>query len=225
MKKNIIVLGIGRFGQTLSTKLFEKGMYVTAVDKDINKVEKVANNVSSAVQADIAEEVAMKSLGINNYDIAIISTGTNLESSIQATLICKDEGIPEVIAKATSESHARILKKIGADYTIYPELDTAERLARSLSGTNLIENIQFSNDYSLIEIVAKKEWVGNTVGDLDFRNKYKMNMVGIMRDEEMIMDINHDTRINKNDVLILIGSNENANLIERKIWVKDLTYK
>ena len=192
-------------------------MYVTAVDKDINKVEKVANNVSSAVQADIAEEVAMKSLGINNYDIAIISTGTNLESSIQATLICKDEGIPEVIAKATSESHARILKKIGADYTIYPELDTAERLARSLSGTNLIENIQFSNDYSLIEIVAKKEWVGNTVGDLDFRNKYKMNMVGIMRDEEMIMDINHDTRINESDVLILIGSNENANLIERKI--------
>ena len=225
MQKNIIVLGIGRFGQALSTKLFEKGMYVTAVDKDINKVEKIANNVSSAVQADIAEDVAMKSLGINNYDVAIIATGTDLESSIEATLICKDEGIPEVIAKATSQSHARILKKIGADYIIYPELDTAERLARSLSGTNLIENIQFSNDYSLIEIVAKREWVGNTVGDLDFRNKYKMNMVGIMRDEEMIMDINHDTRINESDVLILIGSNENANLIERKIWVKDLTYK
>ena len=217
MDKNIIVLGLGRFGMSVATRLFKDGFYVTAVDYDYDLIEKMADSVSSAIQADITEEVAMHSLGINNYDVAIIATGTDLESSIEATLICKDEGIPEVIAKATSQSHARILKKIGADYIIYPELDTAERLARSLSGTNLIENIQFSNDYSLIEIVAKKEWVGNTVGDLDFRNKYKMNMVGIMRDEEMIMDINHDTRINESDVLILIGSNENANLIERKI--------
>ena len=137
MKKNIIVLGIGRFGQTLSTKLFEKGMYVTAVDKDINKVEKVANNVSSAVQADIAEEVAMKSLGINNYDIAIISTGTNLESSIQATLICKDEGIPEVIAKATSESHARILKKNWTDYKIYTVIVKPQTLSKYVSVNKL----------------------------------------------------------------------------------------
>ena len=114
MKRNIIVLGIGRFGQAVATKLFEKGAYVTAVDADYSKIEKIANYVSTAIQADITEEDAMKSLGISNYDVAIIATGADLEASIEATLICKDSGVGEVIAKATSSSHARILEKIGS---------------------------------------------------------------------------------------------------------------
>lgn len=216
MEKNVIVLGLGRFGYSVATKLFEKGVYVTAVDSNYNKVEKISNFVSSAAQGDITEEVAMKSLGINNYDVAIIATGTDIEASIEATLICKDSGVDKVIAKATSQSHARILKKIGADQIVYPELDTGERLARSLAGSNLLELVQFSNDFSLIEIKAHEDWIGKSLIELDFRKTYKMNVVGFERDGQMLMDIDPSTDIRKGDVLVLIGDNENAKALEEK---------
>lgn len=217
MEKNVIVLGLGRFGYSVATKLFEKGIYVTAVDSNYKKIEKIANFVSSAAQADITEELAMKSLGINNYDVAIIATGTDIEASIEATLICKDSGVSKVIAKATSQSHARILTKIGADQIVYPELDTGERLARALAGSNLLELVQFSNDFSLIEIKAHEDWVGKSLIELDFRNTYKMNVVAFERDGQMLMEIDPKTSIEKGDVLVLIGDNENARAIEEKV--------
>ena len=216
MEKNVIVLGLGRFGYAVATKLFEKGVYVTAVDSNYKKVEKIANFVSSAAQADITEEVAMKSLGINNYDVAIIATGADIEASIEATLICKDSGVDKVIAKATSQSHARILIKIGADQIVYPELDTGERLARSLAGSNLLELVQFSNDFSLIEIKAHEDWIGKSLIQLDFRKAYKMNVVAFERDGQMLMDIDPSTYIKKDDILVLIGDNENAKALEEK---------
>lgn len=216
MEKNVIVLGLGRFGYAVATKLFEKGVYVTAVDSNYKKVEKIANFVSSAAQVDITEEVAMKSLGINNYDVAIIATGTDIEASIESTLICKDSGVDKVIAKATSQSHARILIKIGADQIVYPELDTGERLARSLAGSNLLELIQFSNDFSLIEIKAHEDWIGKSLIELDFRKAYKMNVVAFERDGQMLMDIDPSTYIKKDDILVLIGDNENAKALEEK---------
>lgn len=216
MEKNVIVLGLGRFGYAVATKLFEKGVYVTAVDSNYKKVEKIANFVSSAAQADITEEVAMKSLGINNYDVAIIATGTDIEASIESTLICKDSGVDKVIAKATSQSHARILIKIGADQIVYPELDTGERLARSLAGSNLLELIQFSNDFSLIEIKAHEDWIGKSLIELDFRKAYKMNVVAFERDGQMLMDIDPSTYIKKDDILVLIGDNKNAKALEEK---------
>ena len=210
MKKNIIVLGIGRFGQAVATNLFERGVYVTAVDGDYNKIEKIDNYVSSAIQADITEEEAMKSLGISNYDVAIIATGKDLEASIEATLICKDSGIEEVIAKATSKSHARILEKIGADAIIFPERDTGERLARVIADPNLVELIEFSDNFSMIEIKVKESWVGHTLRELEFRNQYQMNVVGFLRDGEMIIDLDPNLVIKENDKLVLIGSKENA---------------
>ena len=158
----------------------------------------------------------MKSLGINNYDVAIIATGTDIEASIEATLICKDSGVDKVIAKATSQSHARILIKIGADQIVYPELDTGERLARSLAGSNLLELIQFSNDFSLIEIKAHEDWIGKSLIELDFRKAYKMNVVAFERDGQMLMDIDPSTYIKKDDILVLIGDNENAKALEEK---------
>lgn len=210
MDKNVIVLGIGRFGEATATKLYEKGIYVTAVDNNYKKIEKIANSVSSAIQADITEEVAMKSLGISNYDIAIIATGADLEASIQATLICKDSGVKQVIAKAISKSHARILTKIGADKIVFPELDTGERLAKMISGKNILDLNQFSSNYSLCEVKAKKEWIGKTLIELDFRNKYKVNVIAFKSRQNMILDFDPNLPIEKDDSLIVIGSNENA---------------
>ena len=217
MQRNIIVLGLGRFGYAVATRLAQKGAYVTAVDSNYKTVEKIASLVSSSVQADITEEQALKSLGINNYDAAIIATGSNLEASIEATLICKDSGINQVIAKASSESHARILEKIGADYIVFPEADTAERLARSLVGPNLLEIIEFSDEFSIIEVKAHKSWMGKNLIDLDFRNEYQMNVVAFERDGEMIIDFDPSLEIEENDILVLIGTSENAKELEKQI--------
>ncbi len=217
MQRNIIVLGLGRFGYAVATRLAQKGAYVTAVDSNYKTVEKIASFVSSSVQADITEEQALKSLGINNYDAAIIATGSNLEASIEATLICKDSGINQVIAKASSESHARILEKIGADYIVFPEADTAERLARSLVGPNLLEVIEFSDEFSIIEVKAHKSWLGKNLIDLDFRNEYQMNVVAFERDGQMIIDFDPSLEIEENDILVLIGTSENAKELEKSI--------
>lgn len=217
MQKNIIVLGLGRFGYAVAIRLAQKGAYVTAVDSNYKTVEKIASLVSSSVQADITEEQALKSLGINNYDAAIIATGSDLEASIEATLICKDSGINQVIAKASSESHARILEKIGADYIVFPEADTAERLARSLVGPNLLEVIEFSDEFSIIEIKAHKSWLGKNLIDLDFRNEYQMNVVAFERDGQMIIDFDPSLEIEENDILVLIGTSENAKELEKQI--------
>lgn len=217
MQRNIIVLGLGRFGYAVATRLAQKGAYVTAVDSNYKTVEKIASLVSSSVQADITEEVALKSLGINNYDAAIIATGSDLEASIEATLICKDSGINQVIAKASSESHARILEKIGADYIVFPEADTAERLARSLVGPNLLEVIEFSDEFSIIEVKAHKSWLGKNLIDLDFRKEYQMNVVAFERDGVMIIDFDPSLEIEENDILVLIGTSENARELEKQI--------
>lgn len=217
MQKNIIVLGLGRFGYAVATRLAQKGAYVTAVDLNYKTVEKIASFVSSSVQADITEEQALKSLGINNYDAAIIATGSDLEASIEATLICKDSGINQVIAKASSESHARILEKIGADYIVFPEADTAERLARSLAGPNLLEVIEFSDEFSIIEVKAHKSWLGKNLIDLDFRKEYQMNVVAFERDGQMIIDFDPSLEIEENDILVLIGTSENAKELEKQI--------
>lgn len=214
MDKNIIVLGLGRFGMSVATKLFKDGFYVTAVDYDYDLIEKMADSVSSAIQADITEEVAMHSLGINNYDVAIIATGSDLEASIEATLICKDSGVKEVIAKASSKQHARILKKIGADRIVFPEFDTGQRLARSLAGPSLMEIIDFSDEISLIKIKARKSWIGKSLVDLDFRKQYQMNVIAFERDGHMIIDVDPNLLIEEDDTIVLIGEKENAKAIQ-----------
>lgn len=209
MKKNAIVLGLGRFGYALATRLYEKEIYVTAVDSDMTKVERIADKVSSSVCADITEEVAMKSLGISNYETAIIATGSDLEASIEATLICKDAGVDHVIAKASSQPHARILTKIGADRIVYPEIDTAEYLTRMLAESNILESIHLSDEFSIAEVKAHKDWIGKSLLELDFRKNYQMNVVAFKRDGGIIVDLDPNLPIKENDVLVLIGSNEN----------------
>ena len=212
--KSVIVLGLGRFGSALAKKLYEKDIEVMAVDSDYTIVQRISDKVTYAIQADITDEKALKDLGIANFDIAIIATAGNLESSIEATLICKDEGIKTVIAKAKTESHARILEKIGADKVIFPELETGERLARFISGSNLLELIQLSSKFSLAEVRTHKAWVGKNLKELDFRQAYKINVIAFERAGATIMSPGPNERIQENDLLVVIGSAENVASLE-----------
>ncbi len=216
MKKNVIVLGLGRFGTAVAKKLYEKNVEVMAVDINYNKVQKIADNVTSAVQADMTDEEAMEELGISNFDVAVIGTGTNLEASIEASLICKDAGVQTIIAKATSETHARILEKIGVDKITYPELDTGNRLANIISGSNILEMLKFSSEFTLVELKARKKWIGKSLRDLDLRDKYEVNVVAFKRDDQIIFTPGPDEKIQEDDNLLMIAKTENLSELEDK---------
>lgn len=212
-EKNVLVLGLGRFGSALARKLYEKGVEVMAVDKDYTKVQKVADQVTYAAQADMTDEEAMKELGIKNFEIAVIDTGSNIEASIEATLLCKDAGITTVIAKATTLTHERILQKIGADKIIFPELDSGERLARFISGSNLLEFIEFSSEFSMAEVRVHEAWVGKNLMELDFRKEYNLNVVAFERAGKTLVNPKPTTLIEKNDLIVLIGKSEDVEKI------------
>ena len=218
MKKNVIVLGLGRFGTAVAKKLYEKNVEVMAVDINYNKVQKIADNVTSAVQADMTDEEALKGLGISNFDVAVIGTGTNLEASIEASLICKDAGVQTIIAKATSETHARILEKIGVDKITYPELDIGNRLANIISGSNILEMLKFSSEFTLVELKARKKWIGKSLRDLDLRDKYEVNVVAFKRDDQIIFTPGPDEKIQEDDNLLIIAKTENLSELEDKDW-------
>ena len=218
MKKNVIVLGLGRFGTAVAKKLYEKNVEVMAVDINYNKVQKIADSVTSAVQADITDEEALKELGISNFDVAVIGTGSSLEASIEASLICKDAGVQTIIGKATSETHARILEKIGVDKITYPELDIGNRLASIISGSNILEMLKFSSEFSLVEVKARKKWIGKSLRDLDLRDKYGVNVVAFKRDDKMVFSPGPDEKIQEDDNLLIIAKTENLSALEDKDW-------
>lgn len=215
MKSNVIVFGAGRFGSALAKKLFDEGLEVMIVDKDYERIEDLANHVTSAVQCDLMDEQAVEELGINNFDIAVVAIGSDLESSIMGTLAAKDHNIPRVIAKASSMTQAKILAKLGADQIIFPELEMGERLARSIAGSSITDYINFSEEYTIFELKAVKPWWGKTLPNLDFRHKYHMNVVAFRHNGHTLITGLADHIIEEGDTLVLIGTTEDANKLEQ----------
>ncbi|MDU2649136.1 MAG: TrkA family potassium uptake protein [Anaerococcus vaginalis] len=217
MIKSVIVLGIGRFGERVATKLFEDGLEVMAVDKNYDLVQNISGKVTSAVQCDISNDKALEELGMGNFDVAVIATGESLEASMAATLFAKDHNVEKIIAKATSTNHARILKKIGADQIIFPEIDMGEKLARSIAGSNLLQFFHFSDDYSMIELKAYDELVGRSLKEIDFRKKYKMMVIAYKRDGELIINPEANWKIEKDDTLVLLGDSDHADKLQKEV--------
>lgn len=217
MIKSVIVLGIGRFGERVATKLFEDGLEVMAVDKNYDLVQNISGKVTSAVQCDISNDKALEELGMGNFDVAVIATGESLEASMAATLFAKDHNVEKIIAKATSTNHARILKKIGADQIIFPEIDMGEKLARSIAGSNLLQFFHFSDDYSMIELKAYDELVGKSLKEIDFRKKYKMMVIAYKREGELIINPEANWKIEKDDTLVLLGDSEHADKLQKEV--------
>lgn len=217
MDKSAIILGLGRFGERVATKLFEDGLEVMAVDKNYDLVQNISDKVTSAVQCDISNDKALEELGMGNFDVAVIATGESLEASMAATLFAKDNNVKKIIAKATSKNHARILKKIGADQIIFPEIDMGEKLARSIAGSNLLQFFHFSDDYSMLELKAFEDIVGKTLAEIDFRKKYRMMVIAYKRDGEMTINPEATWEIEKNDTLVLLGDSEHAEKLQKEV--------
>lgn len=213
--KQFVIIGCGRFGSSVAKTLYERGYDVMAIDRDEERVQEISEYVTHAVQADATDEHALQDLGISNFDVAIVTIGTNMQASILATALIKEIDVKVIYAKALNELHGRVLERVGADKVIYPEKDMGLRVAQQLTSVNFLDAIAFSKDYSIVEISVMEEWEGNTLKDLQLPNKYGINVIAIKTGEHMNISPYADDVIEKGDVLMVIGDNKDLQKLER----------
>ena len=210
-KKEFVVFGLGRFGKSIATTLAEGGCEVLVVDNDEDKIQEVADSVTCAIKADVCDAESMESLGISNFDGAIVAIGENLEASVMVTILAKELGIPFVLAKAQTEIHAKVLRKVGADKVIFPEKETGMRIAHNLMMGNMFNAIELSSTTSMMELDVPPSWDGYSIKELNLRAKYKINVIGVRRGENLDINPDPDKRLSSEDILIVIGINEVLN--------------
>jgi trk system potassium uptake protein TrkA len=212
-KRSFAVIGLGRFGSAMAATLAELGHEVIGIDGDEDKVARLSDLVSQAVQLDATDEKAIRTAGIQDVDVAIVSIGENIESSVLVAMLVKDLGIPTIVAKAITPLHGRILERLGVSRVVFPERDMAIRVAHSLVVPNVLDYIELSRDFSIVELPAPPEFVGRTLKELALRPKYGMTLIAIKRGspagggETTNVAPSAEDRIEAGDVLSLLGSN------------------
>lgn len=206
MKKQLAVIGLGRFGMSLIEELTIMGHEVLAIDNDEQKVNTVADLVTHAVQADAMDEQALKALGIRNFDTVVVSIGENIQSSMLTTILLKEMGVEKIVAKARNHLHGKVLEKIGAT-VIFPERDMGRRLAHMLVSEGILDQIHLSRHHSIMEIKAPVLFMGKTLVDLDVRKKFKVTILAVKRGEEILVSPSAEEVIAQGDILVAIGNN------------------
>ncbi|MGN0793014.1 MAG: potassium channel family protein [Aristaeellaceae bacterium] len=212
-KKQFVVLGLGRFGASVAKHLTQMGHEVLAVDNDEELVNALAPYVMSAVQADATDETALAALGLRNFDAAVVAIGSNSRDSILVTVLCKEAGVPLVIAKAEDDLHAKVLLKVGADRVVFPERDMGMRVARSLDTPNIIELIELSNDHRIAEVLTPAKWCGRTLLDINVRRNFGLSVIGIRRGEKFLGSPGAETVLLEGDVLLMLGQSKDIEAI------------
>lgn len=203
-RKQFAVIGLGRFGGSLIKELICMGYEVLAIDNDEQKVQEYVDIATHAVQADSSDENALRKLGIDNFDVVVVSIGQNIQVNILTTIILKEMGVKHVIAKAQNALHAKVLDKIGTDTVINPERDMAIKLAHSFSH-NIMNQIELSPDYSIVEMLAPQVMVNNSLLELQVRKKMNISVIAIKRDHEIMMPPNPEQVIREKDILVIAG--------------------
>ena len=211
--KQFVVVGCGRFGRACAIELSNTGHEVLLIDNNEDTVDEMSRIVTHAVYIEHLTENSLSSVGVGNFDVAIVAISSNFEASILSTVVCKKLGVKKVITKAKDTLHGNILLKVGADRAIIPENDSAVRLAKSLISDQIFDYIEFTDDYSIAEITPKKEWIGKNFIDIGMRSKYGINVVAVKNNGEMNINPSPEYTVNFEDYLIVIGSNKDLDKI------------
>jgi trk system potassium uptake protein TrkA len=204
--KSYMVIGLGRFGTEAAKKLCELGCEVLAMDVSSDLVQKVSSYVTHAVVANAQDKEVLRALGAKDFDCAIVSIGGSLADSILATMNLKELGVPYVVCKAHDETHREVLQKLGADQVVIPEQENAARLARSLSCPNVLDYIELSDEYGIIEVPAPKRWLDKTLKELNVRAKLGVNIIAIKRDGKINVSPAADYQILAGDTMVVLGN-------------------
>ena len=217
VKKEFAVIGLGRFGGSICRTLAEQGIEVMAIDINEDRVNDYSMVASHAVVGDSTDEKVLKELGIRNFDHVVVAIGDNIQASILTTIILKEHGVQNITVKAQNDYHEKVLVKIGADHVVHPERDMGKRIANNMISNSVLDYLELSDEHSIVEIVASEKMDGHSILNLDIRAKYGINIVAIKRGNEIIVSPQANERINKNDILIVIGADVDINRFEKKV--------
>lgn len=215
--KTFVVVGLGRFGSAVARRLFELGHEVLAIDTDEAVVQKISDYSTHAVVGDAKDEHVLRSLGVRNYECAIVAIGENITDSVLITLALKEIGVPQIVCKAMDATHKKILLKIGADMVVIPENAMGIKLADQLASMNVIDYLELSENFGISEIRVPDKWVGKTLRGLDVRRRFNITVIAIKDGDDtsqnMIVAPDADYALKKEDVLVILGRNEDLNSI------------
>lgn len=212
--KSFVVFGCGRMGSSVARTLYNLHNEVLAIDINEERVKAVADDVTTAIQMDVMDDRAMDEIGLSNFDVAVIAMGTSLEEAIMATIACVDAKIPLIVAKAPTARYGNILKKLGAHQIVYPEKDMGERLAHNLSSNGIMDYIELSDDYSVVEFTPSQNWIGKTLSEIHLRNNHSINVIAIRRNHDLLVNDLATTTIQEGDTLFFFGKRAQIDKIE-----------
>ena len=208
MKKTYAVIGLGRFGTAVADRLYALGNEVLVVDESPEQVQKMESRVTYAVVADARDEAVLRSLGMRNYDCAIVAIGSDLAASVVITMNLKELGVPQVICKAPDETQKRALEKIGADKVMIPEREAGVKLAQAVTSSSILDFIELSDQYGIAEVQLPESWAGKSLRELNIRVKYGVNIIAIRENGKINVVPAVDEALQAGCVLVAVGANE-----------------
>lgn len=204
-KKSYAVFGLGRYGLAAARELSAAGAQVLAVDSDETVVQSAAAYLPLVKCADVTDPEVLEVLGIANFDVVIIAMAEHMEACVMAVMLCKEAGVPTVIVKCASETHGRLLSRVGADQVVIPESESGVRMARNLLSSGFVDVMELSGEVSLIEVPVKTEWVGKSLIELNLRKRYAINVVALKRGDTIDVTVDPAAPMQEGDVLVVIA--------------------
>jgi len=210
MTKQFLVIGAGRFGRSVARSLCELGHDVMVVDKDENLIQEISSEVTNAVKADASTEASLKALDIKNYDAVVIAIGDDVQASIMAAILLNELEAKRIIAKARTELHGKVLNKIGVHQVVFPERDVGQKLAHSLIAPTIIDMIELSDEYSVVEVSAPDFMINKSLKELNLRAKHGVSVIALRRNNHGVTNISPGAEdiIKERDIIVAIGENK-----------------
>ena len=203
--KSILLIGLGRFGRHIAKKLDELHHQVMAVDKEDTRVDAVLPFVTNAQIGDATNEDFLSSLGVGNFDVCIVAIGDSFQNSLEVTSLLKELGARMVVSRAARDVHAKFLLRNGADEIVYPERQLADWVAIRYSADHILDYIELDEEHAIFEISIPEEWLGKTIGQLDIRKKYNINIMALKTNDIMNLKISSDTQLLKGSTMLVLG--------------------
>ena len=213
--KSYIVIGLGLFGRAVARQLCALGAEVLVIDRSNELVQQLANDVTHAVVADAQDKEVLRALGAGDFDCAILAIGDDLAASVLITMNLKELNVPYIVCKAHDETHAKVLEKLGADRVVIPEEEYAQRLGRSLYSHNVLDYIELSEEYGILEVPAPRTWIGKTLKELNVRAKLGVNIIAVESDKKTNVAPGADYLIRTGDILVVLGENHALEAVQK----------
>jgi trk system potassium uptake protein TrkA len=203
--KSILLIGLGRFGKHVAMKLHSLGHQIMAVDDDEERVNEILPYVTNALIGDSTSESFLSSLGVSNFDVCIVAIGSNFQSSLETTSLLKELGAKQVVSRASRDVHEKFLLRNGADEVVYPEKQLATWTAIRYSAEHILDYIELDGEHAVYEVNIPTNWLGKTVGQIDIRKKYNVNIMGLRNRERLELTVTPDTVLSPGKTLMVLG--------------------